>query len=101
MQVNEWGVSTYPLIAGHEGVGKITKVGKLCPSFKEGDLVGIGWMVKIYFLIANFPTFKLNRRSFSGGFLWRMPSLPQRNGESVRARIRRNHFEHQCGTLVI
>jgi D-arabinose 1-dehydrogenase-like Zn-dependent alcohol dehydrogenase len=49
MQINEWGVSTYPVIAGHEGVGKITKAGRLCPSFKESDLVGFGWMVKIYF----------------------------------------------------
>lgn len=45
MQNNEWGVSTYPLIAGHEGVGQISAVGRLAStSLGVGDLVGIGWM---------------------------------------------------------
>lgn len=32
----------YPMIVGHEIVGKVTKAGSKASGFKEGDLVGIG-----------------------------------------------------------
>ncbi len=45
MQANTWGVTTYPLIPGHEGIGKVTHVGRLTASgFNIGDIVGVGWM---------------------------------------------------------
>lgn len=42
---NEWKNSTYPMVPGHEIVGKITKVGSEVTKFKEGDIAGIGCMV--------------------------------------------------------
>lgn len=40
---NEWGMSEYPLVAGHEVVGKISEVGNAVTQHKKGDLVGLGW----------------------------------------------------------
>lgn len=40
---NEWGFSQYPLVAGHEVVGRISKVGSHVKSVSEGQLVGLGW----------------------------------------------------------
>lgn len=42
---NEWGDSTYPMVPGHEIVGRITKVGDHVTKFKVGDLAGIGCFV--------------------------------------------------------
>ncbi len=40
---NEWGMSAYPLVAGHEVVGKITAVGPHAKNLKVGQVVGLGW----------------------------------------------------------
>ena len=40
---NEWGFSQYPLVAGHEVIGKIARVGSNVSKFKEGQTVGLGW----------------------------------------------------------
>jgi uncharacterized zinc-type alcohol dehydrogenase-like protein len=40
---NDWGISKYPFIPGHEIVGSITAVGGSVASLKVGDRVGIGW----------------------------------------------------------
>ncbi|KAA8549593.1 hypothetical protein F0562_001389 [Nyssa sinensis] len=42
---NEWGVSQYPLLPGHEIVGVVTEVGSKVQTFKVGDKVGVGCMV--------------------------------------------------------
>lgn len=42
---NEWGGSMYPVVPGHEIVGKVTRAGKLVSHFKEGDTVGVGCFV--------------------------------------------------------
>lgn len=42
---NEWGNSIYPMVPGHEIVGRVKKVGPGVTKFKEGDLVGVGCMV--------------------------------------------------------
>jgi uncharacterized zinc-type alcohol dehydrogenase-like protein len=42
---NEWTNTTYPVVPGHEIVGKISKVGKDVKKFKAGDLAAIGCMV--------------------------------------------------------
>jgi uncharacterized zinc-type alcohol dehydrogenase-like protein len=42
---NEWGGSIFPMVPGHEIVGRVTKVGKEVTKFKEGDLAGVGCMV--------------------------------------------------------
>lgn len=42
---NEWGNSIYPMVPGHEIVGRVTSVGKEVTRFKKGDMAGIGCMV--------------------------------------------------------
>jgi uncharacterized zinc-type alcohol dehydrogenase-like protein len=42
---NEWTNTTYPVVPGHEIVGRVTKVGKNVRKFKVGDQVGVGCMV--------------------------------------------------------
>ncbi|XP_028789238.1 probable mannitol dehydrogenase [Neltuma alba] len=45
MSKNEWGISIYPLVPGHEIVGIVTEVGSKVQKFKVGDKVGVGCMV--------------------------------------------------------
>lgn len=45
MVKNEWGISFYPLVPGHEIVGEVTEVGSKVQKFKVGDKVGVGCMV--------------------------------------------------------
>jgi uncharacterized zinc-type alcohol dehydrogenase-like protein len=40
---NDWGISKYPFIPGHEIVGAITAVGSEVRDRKVGERVGIGW----------------------------------------------------------
>ncbi|MEG4574107.1 NAD(P)-dependent alcohol dehydrogenase [Microcoleus sp. N3A4] len=43
---NEWGGGTvYPIVPGHEMVGRITQVGSAVTKYKPGDLAGVGCMV--------------------------------------------------------
>ncbi|MCI0474575.1 MAG: alcohol dehydrogenase catalytic domain-containing protein, partial [Ignavibacteria bacterium] len=42
---DEWGFSIYPMVPGHELVGKVTKVGNNVKKHKVGDIVGVGCMV--------------------------------------------------------
>src|SRR5690349_9603757 len=45
MARNEWGNSAYPMVPGHEMVGRVTKVGAQVTAFKAGDLAGVGCLV--------------------------------------------------------
>lgn len=42
---NDWGNSYYPIVVGHEIVGKVAKVGANVKGFKVGDRVAVGCMV--------------------------------------------------------
>jgi uncharacterized zinc-type alcohol dehydrogenase-like protein len=45
---NEWSgfaPTVYPIVPGHEIIGRVTKVGSAVKKFKPGDLVGVGCMV--------------------------------------------------------
>jgi uncharacterized zinc-type alcohol dehydrogenase-like protein len=42
---DEWGGSIFPMVPGHEIVGRISRVGSKVTSFKAGDLAGIGCFV--------------------------------------------------------
>lgn len=42
---NEWKGSFYPVVPGHEIVGRVSKVGDKVKSFKVGDLAAVGCMV--------------------------------------------------------
>jgi len=39
---DDWGITMYPVVPGHEITGVITKVGSDVEGFKEGDKVGVG-----------------------------------------------------------
>ncbi|MFC4993503.1 NADPH-dependent aldehyde reductase Ahr [Rubritalea tangerina] len=40
---NEWGLSEYPLVPGHEVVGRVAKLGEEVVGLELGQAVGIGW----------------------------------------------------------
>ncbi len=42
---DEWGGALFPMVPGHEIVGKVTRVGSGVKRFKVGDLAGVGCMV--------------------------------------------------------
>jgi uncharacterized zinc-type alcohol dehydrogenase-like protein len=43
---NEWGGGThYPVVPGHEIIGRVSQIGHSVTKFKIGDLVGVGCMV--------------------------------------------------------
>jgi len=50
---DEWGGSIYPMVPGHEIVGRVTQVGSEVTGFKEGDLAGVGCFVDSCRVCAN------------------------------------------------
>jgi uncharacterized zinc-type alcohol dehydrogenase-like protein len=42
---NEWGGTTYPVVPGHEILGRVRRVGASVRTFKVGDLAAVGCMV--------------------------------------------------------
>lgn len=42
---DEWGGSLFPMVPGHEILGRVSKVGGAVKNFKVGDLAGVGCLV--------------------------------------------------------
>ena len=42
---DDWGMTLYPVVPGHEIIGRVTGVGAEVTHYKPGDLVGVGCMV--------------------------------------------------------
>ena len=42
---NDWKNSIYPMVPGHEIVGRVTEVGSAVTKFKVGELAGVGCFV--------------------------------------------------------
>jgi alcohol dehydrogenase (NADP+) len=42
---NDWGITVYPVVPGHEIVGRVTAVGAAVKDFRPGDVVGVGCLV--------------------------------------------------------
>jgi uncharacterized zinc-type alcohol dehydrogenase-like protein len=40
---NDWGISQYPAILGHEVIGRVTALGSNAKGLKIGQRVGVGW----------------------------------------------------------
>ncbi len=43
MRNNDWGMTAYPFVGGHEIVGKVSAVGPNARGLKVGQSVGVGW----------------------------------------------------------
>jgi uncharacterized zinc-type alcohol dehydrogenase-like protein len=43
MLKNEWGITHYPLVPGHEIVGKVSAIGEMVKHLNVGQYVGLGW----------------------------------------------------------
>ena len=43
---NDWGMTVYPFVAGHEAVGEIVAAGEDVKGLAVGDKVGLGWNAK-------------------------------------------------------
>ena len=41
---NDWGMSSYPLVAGHEVIGEVIDIGTDVKGFTVGQSVGVGWI---------------------------------------------------------
>ena len=76
---NEWHNSIYPIVPGHEIVGRVVKTGRDVTKFKEGDLAAVGCIVDscrncascrrgLERYCENFPIFTYNGRDkYLGG----------------------------------
>jgi alcohol dehydrogenase (NADP+) len=42
---NDFGITSYPCVPGHEILGKVKEIGDKVTKFKVGDLVGVGCFV--------------------------------------------------------
>jgi alcohol dehydrogenase (NADP+) len=42
---NDWGMTTYPVVPGHEIVGRVTQVGSEISHYNVGDVVAVGCLV--------------------------------------------------------
>jgi uncharacterized zinc-type alcohol dehydrogenase-like protein len=42
---DDWGMSTYPMVPGHEVVGRVVQIGDRVSKWKEGDIVGVGCFI--------------------------------------------------------
>ena len=43
---NEWQLTEYPFVGGHEVIGIVTDVGEQVPNLSVGDRVGLGWYAR-------------------------------------------------------
>jgi alcohol/geraniol dehydrogenase (NADP+) len=44
MRDNEWQMTVYPFVPGHEAVGEIVAIGDQVKNLKIGERVGLGWV---------------------------------------------------------
>jgi alcohol dehydrogenase (NADP+) len=77
---NDFGMSVYPLVPGHEIVGRITQVGDHVKKFKVGDTVGIGCLVDSCRECQNckqdLEQYCLNQPTYTY-------SIPERHGDGI------------------
>ena len=77
---NDFGMSSYPLVPGHEIVGKVIAVGDHATKFKKGDTVGVGCLVDSCRECENckddLEQYCLNGATYTYG-------LPDRHGDGI------------------
>jgi alcohol dehydrogenase (NADP+) len=42
---DDWGISSYPMVPGHEIIGRVVEVGDQVSKWREGDVVGVGCFI--------------------------------------------------------
>lgn len=77
---NDFGMSIYPIVPGHEIVGKVTQVGDHVKKFKVGETVGIGCLVDSCRECENckedLEQYCLNQATYTY-------SIPERHGDGI------------------
>jgi uncharacterized zinc-type alcohol dehydrogenase-like protein len=43
MHQNDWGMTTYPAVCGHEVIGRVVAAGEMVKGLEVGQRVGVGW----------------------------------------------------------
>ena len=46
MLKNDWGLTRYPFVPGHEIIGKVASIGNMVNHLKVGQYVGLGWRAR-------------------------------------------------------
>ena len=83
---NDWGYSQYPMVPGHEIVGRVSAIGNDVSKFKVGDHVGVGCLVDSCRHCApclqGHEQFCIKHATYSYGSIDRQDKLPTQGGYS-------------------
>lgn len=77
---NEWGGSMFPIVPGHEIIGKVTKVGSDVKNFQIGEIVGVGCMVAS---CKTCDSCKENEEQFCDAKIWTYNSFEEKAGRQT------------------
>ena len=53
---NDWGWTSYPIVPGHEIIGRVLSVGSAVTRFKAGDHVGVGCYGRLLWALPGLRT---------------------------------------------
>jgi uncharacterized zinc-type alcohol dehydrogenase-like protein len=85
---NDWGGTKYPVVPGHEIIGRVVSVGASVTKFKSGDNVGVGCMVDSCHQCASCAAgeeqYCLNNATFTYNGTDRQDKTPTYGGYSER-----------------
>lgn len=75
---NEWGGTSYPVVPGHEIIGRVIRTGQEVSRYQAGDLVGVGCFVDTCRTCDNC---RAGEESYcEGGITWTYNSLDKKYG---------------------
>ena len=100
---NEWGGSAFPMVPGHEIVGRVTRTGSHVTKFNPGDLAGIGCFVDSCRTCVNCQAGE--EQYCDGGVAWtynskeRGTDIPTFGGYSTLIVADENYILHVANTL--
>jgi len=77
---NEWGGSMFPMVPGHEIVGKVIKIGSDVKNYRVGDIVGVGCMVSS---CKTCPTCQDHEEQFCESLIWTYNSFEKKAGRQT------------------
>ena len=86
---NEWSefmATNYPIVPGHEIVGRVTKVGSAVTRFKPGDLAAVGCLVDSDHTCPNCKAGLENSSSMNSSTRSMSSSMPAGSSSSIVAR---------------